>query len=74
MRALSVGIFFPRVFCFQTSENEPLADAFEIEGYPAIKIFRNGDPKEYRGDREADAIVSAMRDEASPALILVDGE
>jgi len=57
-----------------TAENEPIADAFGVEGYPAIKIFRHGAPFEYRGERTAAAIITEMTTQSQPALILIDGE
>jgi thiol-disulfide isomerase/thioredoxin/uncharacterized membrane protein len=55
-------------------ENEPVADSFGIDQYPTIKIFRRGSPHPYRGEWDAQGIVNEIRAQASPALILVDGE
>lgn len=49
-----------------TEENE-LATKYGVRGYPTIKIFRNGEPTEYEGPREAAGIVSYVRKQAGPS-------
>lgn len=46
-----------------TKEKE-LADQYQIGGWPAFKLFRNGRVYEYKGPREKDNIVTFMRKEA----------
>lgn len=49
--------------------NKELADKFEIQGFPTIKIFRNGGEniQEFKGPREADGIVAYLKKETGPA-------
>lgn len=61
-------------FDASTAENEPVADAFGVEDYPTLKIFRQGKAFPYRGEWEAQGLVDEIRSQASPALILVDSE
>lgn len=50
-------------------ENKQLAEQFEIQGFPTIKILRNGGEKvqEYKGPREADGIVTYLKKQVGPA-------
>lgn len=43
------------------TENEELCQKHEIRGYPTLKVFRKGDPTDYKGARKADGIVSYMQ-------------
>jgi len=38
------------------SANKPLATRFKIEGFPTIKLFVNGEARDYNGGRSADAM------------------
>jgi len=44
-----------------------LASKFEVRGYPTMKIFRNGQPSDYQGPREANGIVSYMKKQSGPS-------
>ncbi|XP_024986508.1 protein disulfide-isomerase-like [Cynara cardunculus var. scolymus] len=50
-------------------ENKGLAEQFEIQGFPTIKILRNGgeNVQEYKGPREADGIVTYLKKQTGPA-------
>ncbi|KAJ9541728.1 hypothetical protein OSB04_028234 [Centaurea solstitialis] len=50
-------------------ENKGLAEKFEIQGFPTIKILRNGgeNVQEYKGPREADGIVTYLKKQLGPA-------
>ncbi|XP_075514688.1 protein disulfide-isomerase-like [Primulina tabacum] len=49
--------------------NRELATEFEIQGFPTIKILRNGGKniQEYNGPREADGIVDYLKKQVGPA-------
>ena len=42
--------------------NKELANAFDVKGYPTIKMFKNGETRalEYNGPREHEGIVSYL--------------
>lgn len=42
-----------------TVEND-LCSENNVQGYPTLKVFRNGSPSDYSGPRKADGIVSYM--------------
>lgn len=44
-----------------------LGSRFGVNGYPTIKIFRNGVASDYQGPRDANGIVSYVRKQAGPA-------
>ncbi|KAK7061762.1 protein disulfide isomerase [Favolaschia claudopus] len=39
-----------------------------IQGYPTLKVYRNGTPAEYTGPRKADGIISYMIKQSLPAV------
>jgi len=43
------------------TQNDSICAKMGIEGYPTLKVFRNGKATEYSGPRDADGIVSRMR-------------
>lgn len=49
-------------------KNRPLAQRFEIRGFPTLKLFRNGVPSDYQGERSSAALVSFMRKQAAPVV------
>jgi protein disulfide-isomerase A1 len=51
-----------------------VAERFGIRGYPTLKFFRNGVPKEYNGGRTADAIVTYCKKQLTPALSPLDSQ
>ncbi|CAE6422244.1 unnamed protein product [Rhizoctonia solani] len=61
----AAGIKLAKVDC---TENADLCQANDVGGYPTLKVFRNGKPKEYSGPRKADGIVSYMKKQSLPAL------
>ncbi|WP_411016689.1 thioredoxin domain-containing protein, partial [Salmonella sp. s51944] len=40
------------------TEQTDLAEQFEVKGYPTLKFYKNGIPKEYTGGRVAKEIIS----------------
>ncbi|KAI3790752.1 hypothetical protein L2E82_04029 [Cichorium intybus] len=50
-------------------ENKPLAQQYEIQGFPTIKILKNGGEvvQDYKGPREADGIVEYLKKQVGPA-------
>lgn len=50
-------------------ENKGLAEKFEIQGFPTIKILKNGGEvvQDYKGPREADGIVEYLKKQVGPA-------
>lgn len=45
---------------------EGLAKRFEVQGFPTIFLFKNGEKKEYDGPRSSSGIVEYMKREADP--------
>ncbi|KAF9426394.1 protein disulfide-isomerase precursor [Podila epigama] len=45
-----------------------------IQGYPTLKVFRNGNSSEYPGPRKADGIVSYLKKQNQPALTILSAE
>jgi protein disulfide isomerase family A protein 3 len=62
-------ILLAKVDC--TVEND-LATRFSISGYPTLKVFRNGEPSDYKGPRETQGIVKSMQKQAIPAYQLIE--
>jgi protein disulfide isomerase family A protein 3 len=44
-----------------------LASKFGVNGYPTLKIFRNGDHSDYNGPRDHQGIVNYMRKQSGPS-------
>ncbi|KAJ6515851.1 thioredoxin-like protein [Mycena sanguinolenta] len=42
-----------------------------IQGYPTLKVYRNGTPSDYTGPRKADGIISYMVKQSLPAVTAV---
>ncbi|KAL0949515.1 hypothetical protein HGRIS_009566 [Hohenbuehelia grisea] len=49
-------------------EEPDLCQAQGVQGYPTLKVFRNGTPTEYSGPRKADGIISYMVKQSLPAV------
>lgn len=45
-------------------QHQELASRFDVSGYPTIKIFKDGQPSEYEGPRDAKGIVKFVRQAA----------
>jgi len=50
-----------------SERNTNLAEKYEIQGFPTLKLFRSGKVSNYGGERSADAIVSYMKKRSGPA-------
>ncbi|KAI0320802.1 disulfide isomerase [Amylostereum chailletii] len=51
-----------------------LCQSHGVQGYPTLKLFRNGEPSEYGGNRKADGIISYMIKQSLPAVAAVTAE
>ncbi|KAG6890343.1 hypothetical protein C0992_002168 [Termitomyces sp. T32_za158] len=51
-----------------------LCQANEVQGYPTLKVFKNGVPADYHGPRKADGIISYMVKQSLPAVSEVTAE
>jgi len=62
------GLTFAKVDA-TTEENQALASAFAVRGYPTLKLFRNGQyAADYQGGRTAADLVNYMRRQALPSV------
>ena len=43
--------------------NKPLASKFGVQGYPTLKIFREGKVYNYQGGRKTQSIMKYLKDE-----------
>jgi len=55
-------------------QNRPLAQKFEIRGFPTLKLFRDGVASDYQGERTSAALVAFMRKQAAPVVSQVNEE
>lgn len=49
------------------TKEEELATRFNVEGYPTIKVFVNGNPSDYQGERETESMANFLKKKAGPA-------
>merc|ERR1712088_840066 len=54
------------------TEEGPLAEKFEVRGYPTLKFFRNGKPMEYNGGRTADTIITWVEKKTGPPAVTLE--
>ncbi|KAH0587623.1 hypothetical protein H2248_006393 [Termitomyces sp. 'cryptogamus'] len=45
-----------------------LCQAHEVQGYPTLKVYKNGVPTDYNGPRQANGIISYMIKQSLPAV------
>jgi len=62
------SIKLAKVDCVDHAE---LCQQHGVQGYPTLKVFRNGTPVDYSGPRKADGIVSYMIKQSLPAVTSV---
>ena len=51
-----------------TTVEKKLGERFKIQGYPTLKLFRNGNPSDYKDGRTAANIVGYMQKQSGPAV------
>ncbi|KAF9425350.1 protein disulfide-isomerase precursor [Podila epigama] len=56
------------------TEKTTLCQEQGVQGYPTLKVFKNGDSEDYRGPRDAEGIVSYLRRHSQPALRTLSAE
>jgi len=64
------SIKLAKVDCVDQAE---LCQKHGVQGYPTLKVFRNGTPTDYSGPRKADGIISYMVKQSLPAVTEVTG-
>nr|CAG4643858.1 EOG090X0438 [Lepidurus arcticus] len=59
-------VYLVKVDC--TEDGKAVCGRFSVQGYPTLKIFRNGEMSaEYNGPRDANGIIKYMRAQVGPA-------
>ncbi|KAK3834511.1 MAG: hypothetical protein J3R72DRAFT_403878 [Linnemannia gamsii] len=51
-----------------------LCKTYEVSSYPTLKIFREGIPRDYKGNRKSDGIISYLRKHAAPPVTVLTAE
>ncbi|KAG0376684.1 protein disulfide-isomerase precursor, partial [Mortierella sp. AD032] len=51
-----------------------LCKTYEVSSYPTLKIFREGIPRDYKGNRKSDGIISYLRKHAAPPVTILTAE
>ncbi|KAF9057611.1 disulfide isomerase [Panaeolus papilionaceus] len=59
------GIKIAKVDCVDEAD---LCQSKGVQGYPTLKVYRNGEATEYAGPRKADGIISYMVKQSLPAV------
>ncbi|GBE79475.1 Protein disulfide-isomerase [Sparassis crispa] len=67
----SKGIKLAKVNCVDEAD---LCQANGIQGYPTLRVYRNGEYSDYPGPRKADGIISYMIKQSLPAVTDVTSE
>ncbi|TPX66860.1 hypothetical protein SpCBS45565_g04242 [Spizellomyces sp. 'palustris'] len=62
---LKSSVPLAKVDCTEQTE---LCQEHDVRGYPTIKVFREGEPSEYKGQRTADSIIGYMKKLALPPV------
>ncbi|KAI8866428.1 protein disulfide isomerase, partial [Ramicandelaber brevisporus] len=65
------GIELAKVDC---TENMDLCKELDIQGFPTMIVYQNGEKSEYEGTRKADGIVSYMRKQLLPAVSILTAD
>ncbi|KAF9920074.1 protein disulfide-isomerase precursor [Linnemannia zychae] len=66
-----IGIPIAKVDC--TVETD-LCQEQGIQGYPTLKVFKEGTPSDYQGARKADAIISYLKKQSLPPVTELSAE
>ncbi|KAK3829907.1 MAG: thioredoxin-like protein [Linnemannia elongata] len=51
-----------------------ICKSYEVGSYPTLKIFREGVPRDYKGTRKTDGIVSYLKKHAAPPVTILTPE
>lgn len=53
------------------TEESDLSEKFEVRGYPTLKFFKNGVPRDYSGGRDTKGILAWLEKKTGPAAVTV---